>query len=81
MTAGYIYSGELLSHHVEMAFPNTCAKSFSIFLDDPVLQFSQTGYQTEGMTILMYLEFFLTLRTLLCRARVALKKQKSVKCS
>ena len=42
-----LYSGEPQSHHAEMAYLNTCAKGYSIFyLNDPVLQFSQTGYQT-----------------------------------
>ena len=46
-----LYSGVPLSHHAEMAYRNTCAKSNYIFLNHPVLQFSQTGYQTEVMCL------------------------------
>ena len=46
-----LYSGEPLWHYVEMAYLNTCAKIYSIYFNDPVLQFSQTGYQTEDMSL------------------------------
>ena len=54
-------------------------KVIPFYLNDPMLQSSQTGYQTEGMSLQMCSDLFLTLRTLPSRARVALRKRKSVK--
>ena len=74
-----IYSGVPLSDHAETAYLNTCAKSNSIFWNDPVLQFFQTGYQTEVMSLKMYSEFVLTPKTLPCGAGLALRKRKSAR--
>ena len=60
-----------ISIHVRKVIP--------FYFDDPVRQFSQTGYQIKGTGLQMYSEFFLTLRTQLCCAGVALRKRKSVK--
>ena len=46
-----LYSGEPLSDRVEKAYLNAVRKVIPFYLIDPVFQFSQTGYQTEGMSL------------------------------
>ena len=46
-----LYSGEPLSNHAEMAYLNTVQKAIPFYLNVSVLQISQTGYQTEGVSL------------------------------
>ena len=70
-----LYSGEPPSHRLR----HVVVEKIPFYFGDLVLQCSQTGCQTECMSPQTYSKFFLTLRTLPYWAKVALKKQKSVK--
>ena len=54
-TTVILYSGEPLSHHIEMAYLNTWTIHVQnvnpLYLNDPVLHLSHTGYQTKGRSL------------------------------
>ena len=52
-------------------------KVILFYFNDQVIQFSRKGYQTEGISLWMYLKFFSTLRSLPCCVGVALRKRES----
>ena len=65
-----------MSHTVRWPISIHVRKVIPFYLNDPVLQSSQTGYQTEGMmSLYMYSELFLTMRTVPYRAGVALSNE------
>ena len=77
LEAQFIYYIVAIVKPISQAYLNT--KRYIPFLKDPVLQFSQIGYQSEGMGLWMYSEISMGLRTLPCWAELASKTRKSVK--
>ena len=72
----------MVSHsHTTLGWPISIRvqKIIPFYLNDPVLRFSQPGYQIEGVSLWMHSEFFLTLGTFPYRTEVALRKPRSVK--
>ena len=69
----------VVSHsHITLRWPSSIhvQKVIPSYLNDTVLQSSQTGYQIKGMSLQMqaYSEFLLTLKTLPGRAGLALRR-------